>query len=76
MTDRDKFMVIGGVVGGALGAVLAWAYYQQQTTGLWTKKRENNQTLTVQAGPMEFLRIAMAIFGVAQVVQALARPKK
>ncbi len=76
MTDRNKFMIIGGVAGAALGAALAWAYYRQQTTGLWTSKRENGQTLTVQAGVLDFVRIGMAVFGVVKMLQGMAKPKK
>ena len=76
MTDREKFVIIGGVAGAALGASLAWAYFRQQTTGLWSTKRENGQTLVVQAGTLDFLRVGMAVFGVVQMLQALAKPKK
>lgn len=76
MTERDKFMIIGGVSGAALGAALAWAYYRQQTTGLWANKHESGQTLTVQAGALDFVRIGMAVFGVVKMLQGLAKPKK
>jgi hypothetical protein len=76
VTDRDKFMLIGGVSGAALGAALAWAYYRQQTTGLWTSKREDGQTLTVQAGALDFVRIGIAVFGVVKMLQGMAKPKK
>ena len=76
MTDRDKFVLIGGAAGAALGAALAWAYYRQQTTGLWTSRREGGQTLTVQAGTLDFVRIGMAVFGVVRMLQSLAKPRK
>ena len=76
MTERDKFMIIGGVSGAALGAALAWAYYRQQTTGFWTTRHENGHTWTVQAGALDFVRIGMAVFGVVKMLQGLAKPKK
>ncbi len=76
MTDRDRFMLIGGLAGAALGAALAWAYYRQQTTGLWVMKREHGQTLTVEAGALDFVRIGASIFAVVRALQAMVKPKK
>jgi hypothetical protein len=75
VTDRNKFMIIGGVAGAVLGAALAWAYYKQQTTGLWTTTREDGRTLTVQAGVLDFVRIGTSIFAVIKTLQGLAKPK-
>ncbi len=76
MTDRNKFLIIGALAGAALGAALAWGYYRQQTTGLWTTKRIEGRTLTVQAGPMDFMRLGLSVFGIVREIQALAKPKK
>ena len=76
MNQQNKFILIGGVAGAALGAAIAWAYYKQQTTGLWTTKREDGRTLTVQAGAGDFFRVGVALYGIVRQIQAMAKPKQ
>ncbi len=75
LSDRNKFMILGAVAGALIGTALAWAYYTQKTTGLWTSRREDGKTLTFQAGPMDFFRVGMAIFAVVRQIQSMVRTK-
>jgi hypothetical protein len=76
VTDRDKFILFGTAGGAVLGAILAWGYYRQQTTGLWTTQRVDGKTFIVQAGPMDFIRIGLSVFGILREIQSLSKTKK
>ncbi len=76
MTPQNRFILLGGLAGAALGATAAYAYLKSQETGLWTHKREHGREVAVQAGLGDFFRIGLAIFGIVRQIQSMTKPQR
>ena len=76
MSPRNTYILLGGLVGAALGATAAWSYLQTQENGLWSHKRVKGKEIAVRAGPMDLLQVGMAVFRIVRQVQAMASPTK
>ena len=73
MNTRNKFIILGGLAGLAVGASVAWAYLESQENGLWTKKRVDGREMVVHAGTSDFMRIGMSVWGVVRQFQKMAK---
>lgn len=66
-------MIIGGLVGAVLGATAAWAYTQAQQPKL-SSGAATSQTLRLQAGAPDYVKIAVALVAVVRQVVDLFKP--
>ena len=67
MSSRSKMIVIGGLIGAALGATAAWAYSQNRDY----QRLEGNQMaghLRLQAGMPDYVKIGMSLMSLVRQV--------
>jgi hypothetical protein len=73
MTPRNTFILIGAGAGAVLGALAAYAYFEQQERGLTVKKRQNGQVVRVKAGAGDLMRVAVSIVGIVREVAGMVK---
>ncbi|PKO21742.1 MAG: hypothetical protein CVU38_12965 [Chloroflexi bacterium HGW-Chloroflexi-1] len=73
VSSRNKLIVVGGLIGAAIGATAAWAYTQNQDY----KRLESNRmggALRLQAGAPEYVKIGMSVLTLVRQVVDLFKP--
>lgn len=73
LSARDRFMLIGGVVGAVLGATVAWAYANAKEQKSPTAAGAGKQ-VRLKAGAPDYVRIAMSLLTVVRQVVELFKP--
>ncbi len=71
MSSRNVTILIGGVVGAALGATAAWAYTQAQEGQKLQTGIAAGKSAHLQAGASEYVKIGMAVLTVIRQVADL-----
>ncbi len=75
LSARNQFMIIGAILGAILGAAGAWAYVESRRNGgLLTTKTENGQDVVVQAGPTDYMKLGLGVYGLVRQVQGMVKP--
>ncbi|OIO92754.1 MAG: hypothetical protein AUK03_09375 [Anaerolineae bacterium CG2_30_64_16] len=73
VSSRNKLIIVGGLIGAAIGAIAAWAYSQNQDD-----KRLDSQhkagALRLKAGAPEYVKIGMAVLALVRQVAELFKP--
>jgi hypothetical protein len=67
VSSRNTAILIGGLVGAALGATAAWAYTQAQT-GKQPAAAAAGQQLRLQAAAPDYVKIAVSLVGLLRQV--------
>jgi hypothetical protein len=70
---RDKALIIGGLVGAALGTTAAWAYAKTQESKLPVSAQAEGQ-LKLQAGAGDYVKIAVTLVALVRQVVDLFKP--
>lgn len=73
LTARNRFMLIGGLVGAVLGATVAWAYANAKAEKL-PAVASSGKPLQLRAGAPDYVRIAMSLLTVVRQVVELFKP--
>jgi hypothetical protein len=73
VSDRNKAIIIGGLVGAALGITAAWAYAKVQEEKLAPQLADGRE-LRLQAGAPEYVRIGIALLALIRLVTELFKP--
>lgn len=73
MSARNRFIIIGALVGAVLGATAAWAYGKAQEGKLPAASQTGPQ-LRLRAGAPEYVKIGMALFALVRQVVDLFKP--
>jgi hypothetical protein len=73
VSNRKKAILIGGLVGAALGITAAWAYAKVQEEKL-TPQLADGRELRLQAGAPEYVRIGIALLALIRLVTELFKP--
>ena len=73
MSDRNKAILIGGLVGAALGITAAWAYAKVQEEKL-APQLADGRKVHLQAGAPEYVKIAIALLALIRLVIELFKP--
>jgi predicted ribosomally synthesized peptide with SipW-like signal peptide len=76
VSPRNRFILLAGVVGAALGAAGAWAYLQSQENKLGLSARADGAPAEVQVGFGDFFRIGVALFGIVRQIQTMVERKE
>lgn len=74
MSSRNSAIIIGGVIGAALGATAAWAYTKAQEGKQPSSGTAALRTQHLQAGASEYVKIGMAVLTVIRQVADLFKP--
>ncbi len=72
-SPRNTAIIIGGVVGAALGATLAWAYMQAQE-GKTAPQLATGRQLRLQAGAPEYMKVGVSLVMLIRQVTDLFKP--
>jgi hypothetical protein len=73
VSPRSTAIIVGGVVGAALGATLAWAYAQAQE-GKITSQLAAGRQLRLHAGAPEYVKIGISLLMLIRQVIELFKP--
>lgn len=73
VSPRSTAIIVGGVVGAALGATFAWAYMQMQQAKNPPQVAAGRQ-LRLQAGAPEYLKVGVSLLMLIRQVTDLFRP--
>jgi hypothetical protein len=73
VSPRNTAIIIGGLVGAALGATAAWAYTKAQEDKLATHLAAGGQ-LRLQAGAPEYVKIGITLLALLRQVTDLFKP--
>jgi hypothetical protein len=73
VSPRSTAIIVGGVVGAALGATLAWAYMQAQE-GKTAPQLAAGRQLRLQAGAPEYVKIVASLVMLVRQVTELFKP--
>lgn len=74
MSSRNVAIIIGGVVGAALGATAAWAYTKAKENPQLQTGSASGQSQRLQAGASEYVKIGMAVLTVMRQIADLFKP--
>lgn len=73
MSSRNTAIIIGGLVGAALGATAAWAYTKAQEDKIAPQIAAGKQ-LRLRAGAPEYVKIGIAVLNLMRQVTDLFKP--
>lgn len=73
MSNSNKAILIGGLVGAALGITAAWAYVKVQEEKLPPQLTDGRQ-MRLQAGAPDYVKIAIALLALIRQVTDLFKP--
>lgn len=73
VSPRSTAIIVGGVVGAALGATLAWAYMQAQEGKIAPQLAAGRQ-LRLQAGVPEYAKIGVSLVMLIRQMTDLFKP--
>ena len=72
MSARNRFILIGALVGAVIGATGAWAYAQAKQGKL--PAGPTGAQLRLQAGAPEFVKVGMMVLALVRQVADLLKP--
>jgi hypothetical protein len=76
VNPKTTAILLGGVIGAALGAAAAWTYMRQQETRLPAAALGTRQPLQMEAGAGDFIKIGVALLALIRQFDDLFKPKK
>lgn len=74
MNRQTTAIILGGVIGAAIGAAAGWSYIRQQEAQ--AQLINVRQPETLQAGAGDFFKIGVALLGLLKMFDDLFKPKK
>ena len=73
MSNRNTAIIIGGLVGAAVGVTAAWAYAKVQEEKLAPELADGRQ-IRLQAGASEYVKIGIALFALLRQITEMFKP--
>jgi hypothetical protein len=73
VNPKQTAIAIGGVLGAVLGVAAAWTYMRQQEAK--AEMAGIRMPNTIEAGPGDFIKIAISLFALLRLFDDLFKPK-
>jgi hypothetical protein len=74
VNPKTTAIILGGVIGAAIGAAAGWSYIRQQEAKGQLLAIE--QPEVIQAGAGDFIKIGVALLGLVRMFDDLFKPRK
>ena len=74
MNRQTTAIILGGVIGAAIGAAAGWSYIRQQDAKAQLVNIRQPEVIQPNAG--DFIKIGVALLGVLRMFDDLFKPKK
>lgn len=75
MNPKTTAILLGGVIGAALGAGAAWTYMRQQEAKTSVAALGVRQPVQMEAGAGDFIKIGVALLALLRQFDDLFKPK-